>query len=164
MPIAVLGAGLQGACIALELARRGHEVDLIDQDVQPLNRASLRNEGKIHLGFVYARLGGFVHEARPLCRKRVYGGSVSMTNPYTLSQRLAYLAAHRELGRRARLTGRERVPLLAAIALRQAGVIAGWLPRLVPTDRLGWYVSPAELPRRLRKLTDRLRGLGPPSG
>jgi glycine/D-amino acid oxidase-like deaminating enzyme len=55
VPIAVLGAGLQGACIALELARRGYEVDLIDQDVQPLNRASLRNEGKIHLGFVYAK-------------------------------------------------------------------------------------------------------------
>lgn len=27
---------------------------LIDQDAQPLNRTSLRNEGKIHLGFVYA--------------------------------------------------------------------------------------------------------------
>ena len=55
MAIAVLGAGLQGACIALELARRGFDVDLLDQDRQPLNRASLRNEGKIHLGFVYAK-------------------------------------------------------------------------------------------------------------
>jgi hypothetical protein len=84
-------------------------------------------------------------------------------NRYTLGQRLAYLAAHGELGRRARLTGRERALLLAAIAFRQAGVIAGWLPRFVPTDRLGWYVSPAHLPRRLRKLSRRLRGLGPPS-
>ncbi|HET6367708.1 MAG TPA: FAD-dependent oxidoreductase [Pseudomonadales bacterium] len=55
MPIAVLGAGMQGTCIALELARRGFDVDLLDQDFEPLNRASLRNEGKIHLGFVYAR-------------------------------------------------------------------------------------------------------------
>ena len=55
VPIAVLGAGLQGTCIALELARRGFDVDLLDQDPTPLNRASLRNEGKIHLGFVYAK-------------------------------------------------------------------------------------------------------------
>jgi glycine/D-amino acid oxidase-like deaminating enzyme len=53
--VAVLGAGLQGVCIALELARRGVSVDLVDQDDRPLNRASLRNEGKIHLGLVYAK-------------------------------------------------------------------------------------------------------------
>jgi glycine/D-amino acid oxidase-like deaminating enzyme len=53
--IAVLGAGLQGACIALELAARGARVDLVDQDPVALNRASLRNEGKIHLGLVYAQ-------------------------------------------------------------------------------------------------------------
>jgi hypothetical protein len=50
----ILGAGLQGAGVALELARRGIRVTLIDQDFRPLNRASLRNEGKIHFGFVYA--------------------------------------------------------------------------------------------------------------
>lgn len=52
--VLVLGAGLQGAGVALELARRGVAVTLIDQDPRPLNRASLRNEGKIHLGFIYA--------------------------------------------------------------------------------------------------------------
>jgi len=55
MRIAILGAGLQGTCIALELARRGSVVELLDQDELPLNRASLRNEGKVHLGFVYAK-------------------------------------------------------------------------------------------------------------
>ena len=55
MKVAVLGAGLQGVCIALELARRGIKVELIDRDERPLNRASLRNEGKIHLGLVYAK-------------------------------------------------------------------------------------------------------------
>jgi glycine/D-amino acid oxidase-like deaminating enzyme len=52
--VAVLGGGLTGACAALELARAGMRVALIDQDEHPMNRASLRNEGKIHLGFVYA--------------------------------------------------------------------------------------------------------------
>ena len=52
--VVILGAGLQGAGVALELARRGMRVTLIDQDPRPLNRASLRNEGKIHLGLIYA--------------------------------------------------------------------------------------------------------------
>lgn len=52
--IAILGAGLAGSCAALELARRGHSVLLIDRDSAPLNRASRRNEGKVHLGLTYA--------------------------------------------------------------------------------------------------------------
>jgi hypothetical protein len=52
--VVVLGAGLQGSCVALELAERGIEVVLLDQDEIPMNRASLRNEGKVHLGLVYA--------------------------------------------------------------------------------------------------------------
>lgn len=53
MKVAVLGAGIQGACTALELARRGVEVDLYDRAEQAINGASLYNEGKIHLGYVY---------------------------------------------------------------------------------------------------------------
>ncbi len=78
LPVAVLGAGLQGACIALELAHRGVEVVLLDQDATPMNRASLRNEGKVHLGLVYANdaslrtarvmLGGALHFHRLLAR------------------------------------------------------------------------------------------------
>jgi glycine/D-amino acid oxidase-like deaminating enzyme len=52
--VLIAGAGLQGSCIALELARLGIRVSLLDQDTQPMNRASLRNEGKIHLGLIYA--------------------------------------------------------------------------------------------------------------
>lgn len=52
--IIIIGAGLTGCCVALELARRHHNVTLIDQDAIPMNRASLRNEGKIHLGLIYA--------------------------------------------------------------------------------------------------------------
>jgi glycine/D-amino acid oxidase-like deaminating enzyme len=53
--IAVLGAGLQGCCIALELAARGHDVLLLERDPLALNRASVRNEGKIHLGLLWAK-------------------------------------------------------------------------------------------------------------
>lgn len=52
--VAVLGAGFQGACVALELATRGIDVDLYDRCDRPITQAGARNEGKIHLGFVYA--------------------------------------------------------------------------------------------------------------
>ena len=50
----VLGAGIQGACAALALAQENYRVTLVDRAPRALDRASLRNEGKIHLGFVYA--------------------------------------------------------------------------------------------------------------
>ena len=52
--VIVLGAGIQGACAALALQHRGHCVTLVDQAPDCMLRASLRNEAKIHLGFVYA--------------------------------------------------------------------------------------------------------------
>jgi hypothetical protein len=55
MRIAILGAGGAGVCAALELAGRGRAVDLYDENSRPVSRASLHNEGKIHLGLVYAR-------------------------------------------------------------------------------------------------------------
>lgn len=50
----MLGAGIMGCCLALELARRGRRVDLFDLAATPMTGASLHNEGKLHLGFVYA--------------------------------------------------------------------------------------------------------------
>jgi len=52
--IAIIGAGGVGACAALELAARGHRVDLYEQTAQAVVQASFVNEGKIHLGFLYA--------------------------------------------------------------------------------------------------------------
>ena len=54
MRVAVLGAGFQGACVALELAKRGINVDLFDKGDRPITQAGWVNEGKIHLGFVYS--------------------------------------------------------------------------------------------------------------
>ncbi|MGH9270727.1 MAG: FAD-dependent oxidoreductase, partial [Ilumatobacteraceae bacterium] len=54
MRVAVLGGGLQGACVALELSARGVAVDLFEAQERCLTRASAQNEGKIHLGYVYA--------------------------------------------------------------------------------------------------------------
>ena len=51
--IAVLGAGILGSCLAVNLARRGARVTLIDRREQPMVEASRYNEGKIHLGYLY---------------------------------------------------------------------------------------------------------------
>ena len=53
--IIVLGAGLQGICVALGLKQKGRRVKLIDQASKALMRTSLMNEGKIHLGLIYAK-------------------------------------------------------------------------------------------------------------
>lgn len=57
--IVVMGAGLTGCSVALELADQGYYVDLYDRYAEPMLGASLRNEGKIHLGFVYAAAPDF---------------------------------------------------------------------------------------------------------
>ena len=54
MRIGVIGAGIQGCCSALQLAERGFEIDLFDLAAAPMDGASRWNEGKIHLGYVYA--------------------------------------------------------------------------------------------------------------
>ena len=52
--VAVLGAGIMGASLALFLARRGFDICLFDRESAPLAGASRWNEGKIHLGYLYA--------------------------------------------------------------------------------------------------------------
>ena len=52
--IAILGGGMLGICTALELARRGCRVTLLEGSGDVLQGASRWNEGKIHLGFLYA--------------------------------------------------------------------------------------------------------------
>lgn len=51
--IAILGAGMLGTCLALEMAYQGIKVDLYDREANCLTQAGMRNEGKIHLAFVY---------------------------------------------------------------------------------------------------------------
>ena len=54
MRVGILGGGMQGCCCALALAERGVEVTLFDRNDQLLSRAAVANEGKIHLGYMYA--------------------------------------------------------------------------------------------------------------
>jgi glycine/D-amino acid oxidase-like deaminating enzyme len=54
MRVGVLGGGLQGCCAALALAERGAEITLFDKNDALLSRAAVANEGKIHLGYMYA--------------------------------------------------------------------------------------------------------------
>lgn len=57
--VAVLGAGIQGVCVALALSSKGYQVTLVDEAAEPMLRASLRNEGKVHLGFIFANDASF---------------------------------------------------------------------------------------------------------
>jgi glycine/D-amino acid oxidase-like deaminating enzyme len=52
--VAVLGGGLQGCCIALALAERGARITLYDRNDALMTRAAAVNEGRMHLGYVYA--------------------------------------------------------------------------------------------------------------
>jgi glycine/D-amino acid oxidase-like deaminating enzyme len=52
--VAVLGAGIMGGSTALHLARLGVPVTVFDHENAPFRGASRWNEGKIHLGFLYA--------------------------------------------------------------------------------------------------------------
>ncbi len=54
MRVAVLGGGLQGCCAALAMADRGAHVTIFDRNNSLLTRAGAANEGKIHLGYMYA--------------------------------------------------------------------------------------------------------------
>ena len=54
MTVAVLGGGLQGCCTALALAEHGTHVVLFEQCDSLLSRTAVANEGKIHLGYMYA--------------------------------------------------------------------------------------------------------------
>lgn len=54
MHIAILGAGLTGCSASLNLANKGIKVTLFDRLPLPMSAASLHNEGKLHLGYVYA--------------------------------------------------------------------------------------------------------------
>ncbi len=54
MATAVLGGGLQGCCTALALAEQGANVVLFERYDSLLSRTAVTNEGKIHLGYMYA--------------------------------------------------------------------------------------------------------------
>jgi glycine/D-amino acid oxidase-like deaminating enzyme len=52
--VAVLGAGITGCSTALFMARQGYDVTLFDQASQPFEGSSGWNDGKLHLGYLYA--------------------------------------------------------------------------------------------------------------
>lgn len=53
--ICVIGAGGLGSCLSLELASRGHEVTLFEKNPAAIAESSFYNEGKVHLGYIYAK-------------------------------------------------------------------------------------------------------------
>ena len=65
--IGVVGGGLQGVGLAIELSMRGFQVELFEKRDKCLSQASSNNEGKVHLGLVYAN-DGSLQTARLMSR------------------------------------------------------------------------------------------------
>jgi hypothetical protein len=101
--VIVLGAGFQGVCVALGLQRRGHAVTLVDKAPDCMTRASLRNEGKIHLGFVYANDASFRTSALMLRSSLAFAGLIEdwlkarINWPALSSHPFVYVIAHDSL-------------------------------------------------------------------
>ena len=66
--VVIIGGGLQGVTAALALAARGVRSRILESRSELLRGASYRNEGKVHLGFVYA-----LDESGVTARKMVEG-------------------------------------------------------------------------------------------
>lgn len=52
--VAIIGGGLAGCLTALALAKRGIHSEIFERNERELLEASFFNEGKVHLGFLYA--------------------------------------------------------------------------------------------------------------
>ncbi len=52
--VVILGGGFQACCIALMLQKYNYDITIIEQCTDIMNRASMNQEGKIHLGFIYS--------------------------------------------------------------------------------------------------------------
>jgi len=152
MRIAILGAGGTGVCTALELAGRGYSVDLYDENSQPITRASQNNEGKIHLGLVYAR-DGSLNSAKTMiqgainftaCLERwidVHAGRTMVSEPF-------YYGVHKgsmtDTDALARHYDRCRILLedaCAASGLKYLGEDDSLLAERLPTEEMEQLVS-----------------------
>ncbi len=54
-PAVVIGGGFYGCCIALHLAQHGYAVTLLEREADLLERASYRNQARLHGGYHYPR-------------------------------------------------------------------------------------------------------------
>jgi FAD dependent oxidoreductase len=98
MRVAVLGGGLLGCCVALMLARRGARVALFDRHDALLRGAASNNEGKIHLGYVYAGDGSTATARRmiagALAFRPIMERLLESRDVFNLSTPFSYLVHH----------------------------------------------------------------------
>ena len=53
--VVVIGGGIFGSCTAIELAKNGINVTLVEKNTQIMQGASLNNQNRLHLGYHYPR-------------------------------------------------------------------------------------------------------------
>lgn len=52
--VAIIGGGLTGCLVALDLAEHGYSCAIFEKKTNRLKRTSLANDGKMHLEYVYS--------------------------------------------------------------------------------------------------------------
>jgi glycine/D-amino acid oxidase-like deaminating enzyme len=100
MNVGVLGGGMQGCCVALALAERGVRVTLFDRNDRLLSRTAIANEGKVHLGYMYANDPSY-STARMMMRGALafapfFARTLGRTDDAFLISRPAAYVVHRE--------------------------------------------------------------------
>lgn len=106
--VAVVGGGIFGTTIAVELGRRGHEVDLYEREPDLLQAASGVNQYRLHRGYHYPRSRETARDCREseiVFRETFAPAVMNHTDHYyavaardTLTSADGYLAFCRDLG------------------------------------------------------------------
>lgn len=153
--VVVLGAGIQGICVTLGLLQRGYRVTLIDKAPTFFSRASLRNEGKIHLGLVYANDASFQTADLMLRAALEFGPQIEsllgrpLQWPRLVSQPFVYVVARDSL-----LSTRQLVDFYERLDTRYRELLTRNRGHYLGTtpQRLYWPLPPSGRRDRLSRL------------
>lgn len=96
--VIVVGAGVFGCALAIQLGEQGHSVLLVEREKQPLTRASFHNQARVHQGYHYPRSMLTAMRSRINFSRFVadYGDCVDQTRPayYALARSFSKVNAY----------------------------------------------------------------------
>ena len=148
MRVGVLGGGLQGCCVALALAERGISVTLFDRNDRLLSRAAVANEGKVHLGYMYANDTSLA-TARMMMRGALafapfFARHLGIVEDSVTVSRPAVYVVHRESQRTAEEVSGYLASVHALIGEASAGCNGAYFGRDLSEEPRMWSVAQRE--------------------